>query len=156
MLIIPIAGTDSPETISVAAHIYVVCFKCEHNRNIDISRSTFPGKTGSRISCGIILHQIGHATLCRTYHSAPICFIRKILIISCRGSDSFVGCSTWFARLISVHDLLVYIGVTAISVHRPGATVYNCGKQPQSLGRSYCSIQRTIFLGYPQIICSFC
>ena len=154
-----IAGTNSPETISVAAHINVACCKCEHNRNIGSNRSTFPGQTGSRISCGIILHQIRHATLCRiaacsTYHSAPVCFIRKIRGISCRGSDSFVGCSTWFTILISIYDLLVHIGVTSTGVHRSGAAVYNRGKQPQSLGRGYRNIQASTCIAYLKVTCS--
>ena len=118
ILIISIAGTDSPETISVVAHIYAVCCKREHNRNIGISRSTFPSQTSSCCSRGIILHQIGHTILCRiaacsTCNSAPICFICKIRS-TCRCSDSFIGCSTWFTILISIYDLIVHIGVTAI------------------------------------------
>ena len=161
MLIISIAGTNSPKTISVVAHIYAVCCKREHNRNIGIgiSRSTFSCQTSRCCSCGIILHQIGHAILCSiaacsTYYSAPISFIRKIRS-TCRCSDSFIGCSTWFTILISIYDF-VHIGVTTTGVHRPCTAVYNRGKQPQSLGRGYSNIQASTCIAYLKVICSCC
>ena len=163
MLIISITGTDSPETISVAAHINAVCRKGKTDRIIDIidSCTAFSCQTSRCCSCGIILHQIGRAILCRiaacnTCSSAPISFIRKIRSISCRGSDSFVGCSTWFAILVSIHKFTVNISVTAIRVHRSGAAVYNRGKQPQSLGRGYRNIQASTCIAYLKVICSCC
>ena len=111
-------------------------------------------------SRGIILHQIGHAILgfisiTFACDSTPVCFIRKIRS-SCRCSDSFIGCSTWFTILISIYDLIVHIGVTAIRVHRPCTAVYNRGKQPQSLGRGYSNIQASTCIAYLKVICSCC
>ena len=168
-LIISITGTDSPETISVAAHVYAVCFKCEHNRNIGNSRSTFSCQTSRCCSCGIILHQIGHAILCSiaacSTYSTPVCFIGKFYsYIYCFFSDPFIRCSTWFAILISIYNLIVHIGVhigvhidvTTTGVHRPCTAVYNRGKQPQSLGRGYSNIQASTCFAYLNVICSCC